>query len=80
MNVPIRQSLQRQVAQLSMENDMLKGIVKQRMGSELKQQILAECRTETNPIPTEQTNTAATLLERSDFSLMTAIQAAQRQV
>lgn len=57
---------------------MLKGIVKQKMGSELKQQILAECRSETTPTLTEQTNTAATLLERSDYSLMSAIQAAQR--
>lgn len=56
---------------------MLKGIVKQRMASELKSQILAECSTESSTIVATATN-ATSLLERADYGLMAAIQAAQR--
>lgn len=57
---------------------MLKGIVKQKMGSDLKQQILSECSSELPAIIAEQTSGATSLLEKADFSLMSAIQAAQR--
>ena len=73
------ESLQRQVAQLAMENDMLKGIVKQRMGPETKDQVLANCASETNASVVAQTADQATsLLEKADLGLMAAIQAAQR--
>ena len=73
------ESLQRQVAQLSMENDMLKGIVKQRMGPEVKDQVLASCGSETNAsVVAQSAGQATSLLEKADLGLMAAIQAAQR--
>lgn len=72
------ESLQRQVAQLSSENDYLKSIVKQRLQNELKYEILSQCRTEIPPVVTASVEQATTLLLRTDHRLMTAIQAAQR--
>lgn len=79
------ESLQRQVAQLAVENDMLKGIIKQKFTSELRHQLLSNCRA-------EQVNTAVvamvtggtalqqatSTLNKADYSLMVAIQSAQR--
>lgn len=72
------ESLQRQVAQLSTENEMLKSIVKQRLNGEVKSEILSQCRTEIPPIVTTSSNQATLLLEKADYRLMTAINAAQR--
>ena len=70
------ESLQRQVAQLSMENDMLKGIVKHR---EVKDQ---QCATETNPTAKVMTNKITSPFaytnNKADLELMATIHAAQR--
>ena len=72
------ESLQRQVAQLASENDMLKGIVKHRMGPDVKDKLLAGCASEINPVVAASERQANKLLEKADFGLMAAIQAAQR--
>lgn len=72
------ESLQRQVAQLATENDMLKTIVKQRLNNEVKSEILAQCRTEVPSIITPSVSNATTLLESADYKLMSVISAAQR--
>jgi hypothetical protein len=43
LNAICEKSLQRQVAQLAIENETLKGIVKQRLGGDVKTKVLAEC-------------------------------------
>ena len=97
LNFIIQQSLQRQVAQLAVENEMLKGIVKHRFEDQhVKTQVLSNCRTESLPriLATGNTTTSTTgaggsggspttatttkVIEKSDFGLMAAIQAAQR--
>jgi len=72
------ESLQRQVAQLSTENEMLKSIVKQRMTNEVKLEILSQCRTEIPSIVATSAQQATSLLEKADYRLMAAIHAAQR--
>ena len=72
------ESLQRQVAQLARENDTLKKIVKEKMNPEIGNKILAECSTELPAIVTQTQNQANVLLDKPDFGLMSAIQAAQR--
>ena len=91
----MQQSLQRQVAQLAVENEMLKGIVKHRFEDQhVKTQVLSNCRTESLPpiLATGNNTTTSTtgasgsggspattkVIEKSDFGLMAAIQAAQR--
>ncbi len=72
------QSLQRQVAQLAVENEKLKGIVKQKLDGETQNQILSDCSTELPQVVAASAERATISLEKSDFGLMTAIQAAQR--
>ena len=76
------QSLQKQVAQLAAENDMLKGVIKQRVPSEeIKAKILSDCNTELPAIVTSATGGAGgttVCLQRGDFSLINAIRTAQR--
>ena len=76
------QSLQRQVTQLSNENEVLKNIVKQHADNRLKSEILSNCKTEmpVDAITASTSNSATcnTLLGKSDFHLMEAIQTAQR--
>ena len=91
----MQQSLQRQVAQLAVDNEMLKGIVKHRFEDQhVKTQVLSNCRTESLPpiLATGNNTTTSTtgasgsggsptttkVIEKSDFGLMAAIQAAQR--
>lgn len=66
------------MAQLAVENEMLKTIVKQRLDPEAKSQVLGECKTELPQIVTASTERASSVLEKADFALMSAIQAAQR--
>lgn len=72
------ESLQRQVAQLAKENEMLKGVIKKRVRSEIRDKILADCNTELPAIVTQTASHASSLLDKADFGLMSAIQAAQR--
>jgi PAS domain S-box-containing protein len=72
------ESLQKQVAQLATENDLLKTIVKQRLTTEVRNEILAQCKTEVPNITTTSLTNATAYLEGADFKLMAAIQAAQR--
>jgi PAS domain S-box-containing protein len=69
--------LQRQVAQLTKENDTLKSIVKQRLDGEKKQKVLSEC-TELPQCVVASAQHANSLLEKADYRLMAAIQTAQR--
>ena len=57
---------------------MLKSIIKHKMRTDIKNQVLAECNTEIPPIIAQSIHQASAILDRSDFSLMNAIQAAQR--
>ena len=72
------ESLQRQVAQLAKENLMLKEIVRTKMQPDLKVKVLSECTTELPAIVTQTASQASSLLDKADFNLMGAIQAAQR--
>lgn len=72
------ESLQRQVAQLAKENEMLKGILKKRVRAEISERILSDCNTELPAIVTQTASHANSLLDKADFGLMSAIQAAQR--
>ena len=77
------ESLQRQVAQLAVENEMLKGIIKKKMNTELRSQLLADCTSaklsaQSSQLLTQSTKEATVLLEKADYSLISAIQAAQR--
>lgn len=70
------------MSQLAHENEMLKTVIRQRMNGELRQQILSECKNiELPAMITNQHSTKATvsnILEKADFSLIQAIQTAQR--
>lgn len=57
---------------------MLKTIVKQRLDPDTKTQVLSGCKTELPSIVTASTEKANSVLEKADFALMNAIQAAQR--
>ncbi len=57
---------------------MLKSIIKHKMRTDIKNQVLAECNTEIPPIIAQSVHQASAILDRSDFSLMNAIQTAQR--
>jgi len=62
---------------------MLKGIIKKKMNTELKNQLLADCVTaklssHSTQLLTQSTKEATVLLEKADYSLMSAIQTAQR--
>lgn len=57
---------------------MLKSIIKHKMRTDIKNQVLAECNTEIHPIVTQSAQQASAILDRSDFGLMNAIQTAQR--
>jgi PAS domain S-box-containing protein len=73
------ESLQRQVTQLASENELLKNVVRQRMSAELRNKILSECKThDLPPVVASQAQAATAMLEKADFNLMQAIQAAQR--
>jgi len=73
------ESLQKQVTQLAAENDMLKGVIKQRVHSGvLKEEILSQCKDDLAKIITCNVRTATSVLDKADLNLMTAIQAAQR--
>lgn len=75
------QSLQQEVVKLTAENDVLKSIVRDKMSSEIKRRVLAQCKTEVNAgnaIVTSSKSQATSMLEANDFSLIAAIQAAQR--
>jgi len=105
------ESLQQQVTQLTSENDMLKGIVKNKLDSKLRSQILSECPSELRSTiagrmsggggmgseddggaalvgtgtprgdsesPTSIGGAIPTVLQRADFTLITAIQNHQR--
>ena len=72
------ESLQRQVAQLTKENEMLKGIVVQHVKADSLDSILSDC---SKPLPANVVASyqqANSILEKSDFKLMAAIQSAQR--
>jgi PAS domain S-box-containing protein len=71
-------SLQRQVAQLTQENDMLKTIVKQRLRPELHEKILADCAADTSNCVADSSKEANSILDKADYRLMAAIQSAQR--
>lgn len=73
------ESLQKQVSQLASENEMLKNVIRQRMTGEIRNKILSECKPiDLPPIVANNTQVATSMLERADFSLIQAIQAAQR--
>eukprot|EP01040_Poterioochromonas_malhamensis_P020797 gene20797-24921_t len=73
------ESLQKQVSQLAAENERLKSIVRQRIQGETKAKILSSCKSvDLSPILANQACTATAELEKSDFSLIKTIQAAQR--
>jgi PAS domain S-box-containing protein len=57
---------------------MLKGIVKQRMEDDTKEAILSACSTELPAVVTSTQDSATSFLGKSDYGLMSAIQAAQR--
>jgi PAS domain S-box-containing protein len=71
------ESLQRQVAQLTKENEMLKGIAKQNLKPETLHKILSDC-SELPACVVASTQQANSILEKADYKLMAAIQAAQR--
>ena len=76
------ESLQRQVVQLSSENEMLKTIVKERLATDVKNQVLSQCKTEIPPVVATNylnpTNSTTSMLEQADYRLISAISAAQR--
>lgn len=58
---------------------MLKNVIRQRMTGEIRNKILSECKPiDLPPIVANNTQVATSMLERADFSLIQAIQAAQR--
>lgn len=58
---------------------MLKSVIKNRMNSETRARILSECKSiDLPPVVASQASSATAVLEKADFSLMQAIQAAQR--
>jgi PAS domain S-box-containing protein len=58
---------------------MLKNVVRSRLQSDVRNKILADCKShELPPIVASQTNHPTSVLEKQDFSLIQAIQAAQR--
>lgn len=71
------ESLQKQMAELQRENTVLKDIIKASM-SDVASNILKNCDTSLPSILTENSQTATELLNRSDFSMMKTLQAAQR--
>ncbi|CAM9756687.1 unnamed protein product [Choristocarpus tenellus] len=70
------QSLQKQVASLQEENKRLKAIVMEKCEDNV-QTILEECHTQLPSIVAESANQATTLLDRSGFLLMKALQSSQ---
>lgn len=73
------QSLQKQVSQLANENELLKNVIRQRLSADLKTQILSECKPiDLPPVVANNTLAATSVLDKADFGLMQAIQAAQR--
>jgi len=73
------ESLQKQVTQLAAENDLLKGVIKQRLDNEdVKCKILSQCKAELPDVVTANSELATSVLGKGDFNLVTAIQAAQR--
>jgi PAS domain S-box-containing protein len=67
------------VAQLAAENELLKNVIRQRMSDEIKAQILSECKAiDLPPVLANNASAATSMLEKADYSLMAAIQAAQR--
>lgn len=67
------------MSQLASENEQLKNVVRQKMQGEIRTKILSECKSvELPPIVANVATTATAILEKSDFSLIKAIQAAQR--
>jgi len=71
------ESLQRQVAQLTAENKVLKDVVRKRLSEDLQKQVLASPG-QPVPIVSASAQHATSLLEKADFSLMAAVQAAQK--
>eukprot|EP01031_Cornospumella_fuschlensis_P022267 gene22267-27230_t len=75
------ESLQKQVNQLAAENEMLKSVVKSRIANpSIRENILGNCKAvlAAQPVVSQSSSLATHLLEKADFSLMQAIQAAQR--
>mmetsp|Transcript_6310 Transcript_6310/g.15923 ORF Transcript_6310/g.15923 Transcript_6310/m.15923 type:complete len:438 (-) Transcript_6310:325-1638(-) len=71
------ESLQKQVSELQRENSVLKDIIKVNM-SDVSAKILSDCDASLPTIVTEHSGKATEILNRSDFNLMQALQAAQR--
>lgn len=73
------ESLQKQVSQLAVENEALKNIVRLKLKGEVSSKILADCKSiDLPPIVATQSSVPTAVLEKADFSLIKAIQAAQR--
>eukprot|EP01041_Mallomonas_annulata_P003775 gene3775-7498_t len=77
------EALQRQVAQLVKENEILKGIVQTRKTTERKPVVSTILQQDLSLIPQDVTlggvtQDCATILERADYRLVSAIQASQR--
>lgn len=71
------ESLQRQVAQLTKENEMLKSIATTHLKPETLKDLLTDC-AELPPCVVSSTQHANSILEKADFKLISAIQNAQR--
>jgi PAS domain S-box-containing protein len=71
------ESLQRQVAQLTKENETLKGIAKQHLKPDTLRRVLSDT-TELPACVVASTQQANSIIEKADYKLMAAIQAAQR--
>lgn len=74
------ESLQQQAAQLSSENEILKEIVRKKLDGRVQTQILASSSDPTPSVLVDPTTSTepTTVLNRSDFGLVAAIQTAQR--
>jgi len=76
------ESLQKQASQLASENEILKGIVKQRMAGEVQSQVLSVCSSkQPGVLATAKVSDCpppTTLLKVDDYGLIAVIQAAQR--
>mmetsp|Transcript_3528 Transcript_3528/g.4959 ORF Transcript_3528/g.4959 Transcript_3528/m.4959 type:complete len:331 (+) Transcript_3528:23-1015(+) len=71
------ESLQKRVVNLKKKNDMLKDIVKRRLG-DAGASLLAECHLELPKIVTENMDIATEVIQKNDFNLMKALSMAQK--
>eukprot|EP01041_Mallomonas_annulata_P003776 gene3776-7499_t len=72
------EALQRQMAQLVKEREYLRDVIKTKISSDIRQQILSQLPNDVPRIITSSVREATSLLGRNDYHLMTAIQTAQR--